>query len=779
MSLSSVRRAAVVAATSTLATAAALLVAVVPAHAELGSVGPVDPTLHFPAAYTDTNGVALELCLDGPPRCLAAFDDLVPAHEDGLDAEAFYFNADADVGGIVVSNALEAAYADDGPDQELVFVRNQIAHRDGALVPGAEYVVTDPYGTLTACEADANGNIRNNACRTELVSPPLDFTGALAGRIGPFLTWDTYGAAVGAPPSGYIGDGETPHRVTGSPTGFNKVRITGPGINASGDQPCAADWTGPAEDCGETDLFIVQGKVQPSQSARLTPAGLTDFGNTADPVARTFTYTSTGADPVAVTDVALTGDATFTSTDTCLAAGDLAAGDTCTVELTYTPPETPGTSAATLTLTDSAGLVRSVDLAAATVGVPTRDRASIAFGSQKVGTASATEIVTVGNDGAAPLSVDLPAFTGFGGSHFAVDDNACTTPVAPGGGCEITVSFRPTSAGAKSAQLSIPTDGGTLSVAVSGTGTTPVVSLSPTSLDFIATDVGGTSAPRTVTVTNSGTAGLTVEDVVIGGTDAAQFALATGGTCVSGLTVAPTGTCTLRAVSSPTAAGPAVATLSLIADGTSFDVALAGEGVATTPGAPTIGTVTGGNARATVRWTLGSDGGSALTGHEIQVLRNGSVVRTVTGLGAGATSATIAGLTNGTAYAFRVRGLNAVGAGALSATSAVVRPATVPGAPRIRTASSGVAGGPITATATWLPPTSTGGAAISGYVVRALRLSTTGRVLATRVSGVLPAGARSLRMALPVRGTYRFTVQARNAAGSGAQSVRSNAVSAR
>lgn len=155
------------------------------------------------------------------------------------------------------------------------------------------------------------------------------------------------------------------------------------------------------------------------------------------------------------------------------------------------------------------------------------------------------------------------------------------------------------------------------------------------------------------------------------------------------------------------------------------------------------------------------------------------MVRTVTGLGASATSATITGLRNGTAYAFRVRGVNAVGAGALSATSAVVRPATVPGAPRIRTATSGVAGGPITATATWLPPTTNGGAAVSGYVVRALRLSTTGRVLATRVSGVLPASARSLRMALPVRGTYRFTVQARNAAGSGAQSARSNIVSAR
>jgi hypothetical protein len=106
-----------------------------------------------------------------------------------------------------------------------------------------------------------------------------------------------------------------------------------------------------------------------------------------------------------------------------------------------------------------------------------------------------------------------------------------------------------------------------------------------------------------------------------------------------------------------------------------------------------------------------------------------------------------------------------------------VAAATVPGAPVIGTAVAGVAGGAVTATANWTPPGVTGGSAINGYVVRGLRLNAAGTVLSTTTSAVLPATARTFQMTLPVSGaTYRFTVQARNAVGLGAQSARSNQV---
>ena len=64
------------------------------------------------------------------------------------------------------------------------------------------------------------------------------------------------------------------------------------------------------------------------------------------------------------------------------------------------------------------------------------------------------------------------------------------------------------------------------------------------------------------------------------------------------------------------------------------------------------------------------------------------------------------------------------------------------------------------------------------YVVRALRMSASGVVLATTTSAVQPASAGQLTMTLQA-GNYRFTVQAINKAGSGPQSARSNLVVAR
>jgi hypothetical protein len=79
----------------------------------------------------------------------------------------------------------------------------------------------------------------------------------------------------------------------------------------------------------------------------------------------------------------------------------------------------------------------------------------------------------------------------------------------------------------------------------------------------------------------------------------------------------------------------------------------------------------------------------------------------------------------------------------------------------------------------WGAPTSNGGTAVTGYRVRALRMSSTGAVLSTTTSAVQPATARALTMTLPAVGSYRFTVQAVNAVGSGALSARSNLVAGR
>ena len=200
----------------------------------------------------------------------------------------------------------------------------------------------------------------------------------------------------------------------------------------------------------------------------------------------------------------------------------------------------------------------------------------------------------------------------------------------------------------------------------------------------------------------------------------------------------------------------------------------------TVPGPPTIGTATAGSSSATVRWTApANNGGSAVTGYSVMVLDSAEQqVGALRPSGAGTTSLVVTGLTSGSAYHFQVAAINSAGTGAFSASSNTVTPtagATVPGPPVIGAPTQGATGGALTAVAHWTPPTSTGGSAITGYVVTALRMSSAAAdatVLSRTDSRVLGPGVRQREFTL-VAGNYRFEVVAINAVGTGAPSARS------
>ena len=142
------------------------------------------------------------------------------------------------------------------------------------------------------------------------------------------------------------------------------------------------------------------------------------------------------------------------------------------------------------------------------------------------------------------------------------------------------------------------------------------------------------------------------------------------------------------------------------------------------PGQTTAVVATRGFESAGVSWTApAGDGGSPITGYEIQVRTGTTVVRTVTATGT-ATSTTVTGLPNGTAYDVRVRAQNALGS----------------------------------AIANWAAPAATGGSAITNYRVTAYRMDTDG-VTPVGVPFVAVVGrtVRSRSFTLPAA-TFRFDV---------------------
>src|ERR671933_2921558 len=87
----------------------------------------------------------------------------------------------------------------------------------------------------------------------------------------------------------------------------------------------------------------------------------------------------------------------------------------------------------------------------------------------------------------------------------------------------------------------------------------PAVAFSPTSLTFAAQNVGTTSAPQSITVTNTGNAGLFINSAAVRNT--LDFTEVSDG--CSGLTLAPGTSCSVSITFSPTASGTRSAAFTL------------------------------------------------------------------------------------------------------------------------------------------------------------------------------------------------------------------------
>ncbi len=218
--------------------------------------------------------------------------------------------------------------------------------------------------------------------------------------------------------------------------------------------------------------------------------------------------------------------------------------------------------------------------------------ATISFGGQTLLTTSAPMVVTVSNTGSANLTLQTLAVGGTNAGDFArAGTCAAGGTLAPNGSCTVALTFTPQAIGTRSGSLSITHNatGSPSSVALSGTGAnapTPAIGLSAASLAFGDQLLNTPSTARSVTVTNTGSAALTLNNVALGGANAGDFALS--GNCAAGTNLAPQASCTAGAVFTPSALGARSAsiTISSNASGSPHAVPLSGNGVAV--GAPAV-----------------------------------------------------------------------------------------------------------------------------------------------------------------------------------------------
>jgi hypothetical protein len=353
----------------------------------------------------------------------------------------------------------------------------------------------------------------------------------------------------------------------------------------------------------------------------LSPSGTMGFGD--EPVGQTSApqivlVENTGQETATLNSFAASGQFAIGS-NTC--GTSLAAQAGCSVALTFSPAAR-GAQTGNFTVTDSVGTqqlgLTGTGEAAANL---TLSPASLAFGAVQIGQSSPSEAITVTNSG--DISATVTGILASG--DFSVSGNSCGEAVAGNSSCGVSVKFLPTQTGTRTGTLTVQTGPQTLTAQLSGTGTgASALTLTPPTLNFGPENLQQTSAPQTMTLTNTGATANTVTSIT---TATATLGTADYGVTSNCGTLAVGANCTISVTFTPSVAGPDAGTLTVTATnpGTGLTAALGGSGntLSWTPGQTPAATVPAGE-MATYAVELRIDG------------YNGTVALSCSGLPAGA-----------------------------------------------------------------------------------------------------------------------------------------------
>ena len=357
-------------------------------------------------------------------------------------------------------------------------------------------------------------------------------------------------------------------------------------------------------------LTLVGSAVASGSTLAANP-GSVNFGNVVVGTSsspQTITLTNSGTATITINQVSTTGSG-FSASG--LSAGQtIAAGATANFSASFAPTVT-GTASGSITITSTAtnGTLSIALSGTGTQGALSANPASISFGNMAIGS-SAAVAVTLSNTGTAAVSITGSSITGTG---FSMSTLAAQT-LNPGQTTSFNVTFAPTTATSATGSVSITSNapGSSLTIALSGTGTQGALSANPASISFGNVAVGSTSAPTSVTLSNTGTAAVSITGSSITGTG---FSMST----LAAQTLNPGQTVSFNVTFAPTTATSATGSVSITsnAPGSPLKIALSGTGtqgaLSANPASISFGNVAVGSTSAPTSVTLSNTGTAAVS----------------------------------------------------------------------------------------------------------------------------------------------------------------------
>jgi len=314
--------------------------------------------------------------------------------------------------------------------------------------------------------------------------------------------------------------------------------------------------------------------VAPALAFPATIVGTTNLQNTL--------IQNTGTSPITISSLSISGTnaADFTVYSSC-GSNQIAPGNECYVTVAFAP-SAAGTRIATLSIaSNGTGSPQSVPLTGfGQAGVSTLSLPLAIVFPATLGGAISNQSFYIYNTGNQVVTFSNVAIVG--STDFRV--GSWCPQITPGGACQITVYFSPSSPHITTGQLQF-TDtaaGSPQSVLLQGSalGKTQTIGLSTNALTFSAQTVGTVSGAQTVFVYNNGTGPVTMNSVTIGGTNPGDFAVTYDNCLGNGSQLNAGSYCLVQVSFAPAATGARSATLTITdnAVGGAQSVALAGTG---------------------------------------------------------------------------------------------------------------------------------------------------------------------------------------------------------